>query len=212
MELCQLNALWCPEAQHTCTFVWPSQTLPRALHPQKFKQCLRTQMPTLLLWWFRNERPLIYFRFFRLPSRLRTLQFEGSRMRFDLKPSISWPAAIWNGASSILYGMNANQSHEDLSAPFFEQPPMKHRSASSWFWNAARDQAEHFLLHSTFSACRSLTSLTIAEVLSQNYPSDLRTTSRSSLTLGGGKKANQAKCTSYTCEWHAGRELETHKL
>lgn len=116
MELCQLNALWCPEAQHTCTFVWPSQTLPRALHPQKFKQCLRTQMsvPTLLSWWFRNGRPLIYFRFFRLPSRLRTLQFEGSRMRFDLKPSISWPAAIWNGASSILYGMNANQSHEDL--------------------------------------------------------------------------------------------------
>lgn len=35
---------------------------------------------TLLLWWFRNGRPLIYFRFFRLPSHLRTLQFERSRM------------------------------------------------------------------------------------------------------------------------------------
>lgn len=159
---------------------------------------------TLLLWWFRNGRPLIYFRFFRLPSHLRTLQFERSRMLqfLELLPfemshlpfCTEWAQTSLMKICSFLW----TTTNETQVCIFLV---LKCNLRSSWT----------FLISFNFQCLQVYNKFSIAEVLSRRYPLDLRITSRSSLTLGGGKKANQAKGTSYTCEWHAGRELETHK-
>jgi len=47
--------------------------------------------------------------------------------------------------------------------------PTEPRSVSPWSQNATQDLAEIFLLCSTFSTCKSTTSLKIAEVFSQKY-------------------------------------------